>query len=666
MLRTLFFSLFIYFKLFAFEPGHVSIFPSSELAAEQAARKIADLIISKHGQKTVLGLATGGTMVAVYGQLKKIVREEAIDLSSVITVNLDEYLDIPPSHPQSYHSFMFHSLFEGLLFSTKNPLGIKEENIHIPTKEIWVKYEEILNDLGPVDLQLLGIGRNGHIAFAEPGTSFDSQTMIVELAETTKQDNARYFDGDLEQVPKRAMTMGISTILKAKEILLIAFGDGKADAIAKTIQGPLSTQIPATALQMHSNVSFLLDEGAASLLKSPHVRRFTHARVLRDHEIQEGELWTAAGKIIPPQPKADEEIDVQGQILAPGFIDLQINGGFGCDFSRNPEQISFVAKELLQFGVTSFLPTVVSSNKEQYQLSLPKLQPSAFDRKRATNLGIHLEGPFFEPSRAGAHNIEFLRTPKDHSVEMVYGDLQGVKLITLAPELPGADHLIKSFNDLGILVAAGHSNATLEQMRMSIAQGVGLTTHLFNAMTPYHHRDPGIVGAALIDPSLPYSLILDGIHLAPETVLLCWRCNPHGLILVSDATEALGLSEGRYKLGTLEIEKCENCIYLPGTRTIAGSNLDLNSAVRMLYSITDCSIAEALEAASLNPAKLIEAYPSKGTLTPGADADFVILSDALEVQATYLGGELCWSKIDKITPISSGERAVILFEEPFP
>src|SRR5262249_52333228 len=163
------------------------------------------------------------------------------------------------------------------------------------------------------------------------------------LTEATRQDNASYWEGNWEKVPRRAVTMGIETILAAKEIVLLAFGEHKADALAKTLNGPISSQTPATALRSHPNTSFLLDERAAHLLKSSSILRFTHAEILRDHELQRGELWVKGGKIIPPQENADLEIDVQGGILAPGLIDLQINGGFGCDFSRNPERINVVA-----------------------------------------------------------------------------------------------------------------------------------------------------------------------------------------------------------------------------------------------------------------------------------------------------------------------------------
>lgn len=379
-------------------------------------------------------------------------------------------------------------------------------------------------------------------------------------------------------------------------------------------------------------------------LESPRVQRFFNARVLLDHRIQEGELWVANGKIISPQLRADDEMDVKGKIIAPGFIDLQINGGFGCDFSINPEKIDEVAEQLLQYGVVAFLPTVISSAPERYLAVLPKLQPRIFGSKGAAILGIHLEGPYFSSAYPGAHNPQFILSCFEGAVEKTYGNLRGVKLVTLAPEIPGGIQLIEQLKERGIFAAAGHSAATFSQMRAGIDVGIGLATHLFNAMPPYHHRDPAIVGSALLNPLLPYSLIVDGVHLCPESVLLCWRCNPKGLILISDATQALGLPDGNYKLGTLDIEMHGEQIYLSGTNTIAGSNLNLSKAVRLLHAFTHCSKAEALEAASLKPAQFIQIFPSKGTLAVGADADFILLTDDLEVEATYLGGQLAWQK----------------------
>lgn len=381
----------------------------------------------------------------------------------------------------------------------------------------------------------------------------------------------------------------------------------------------------------------------AAYAESYPVRRFINARLIMDDGIHEGELWVSQGKILFPQKIAHETIDVEGKILAPGFIDLQINGGFGCDFSINPERIAETAKSLLQFGVTSFFPTLVSLSPEQYKKILPKLQPSAFDYQRAANLGIHVEGPCFAQEYLGAHDPSH-RPLKIECSESIYGSLKGVKLVTLAPELPGAENLIKELKNREILISAGHSAATYSEMKRAIGWGVAFTTHLFNAMKPYHHREAGIIGAALLNPQIPYSIILDGVHLSAETVLLCWKCNPEGLILVSDATQVLGLAEGNYWLGSMEIESMGKGVYLKGTRTIAGSKLSLDQAVRSLHQITDCSLAQALQAASLKPAKVAGLYPAKGTLSVGSDADFIFLSDELQVEATYIRGECVWKK----------------------
>lgn len=669
-------------------PPLVHVFSDKEELGKAAAQKIAEVILQKQkAGKTpiVLGLATGNSPIPVYAAFKKLVQEYDLDLSDVVTFNLDEYLGLPASHPQSYHSFMFAQLFDDLLYSSKNPHGIRKENIHIPNgalelspeeifflneqfperdlglsltqeEQFWVakrradEYEALLQRLGPIDLQILGIGSNGHIAFAEPGTSFASQTMIMKLTESTRNSNAVFFEDRVQDVPTFAISMGIQTILQAREILLIATGKHKADIIAKTLKNPVSPDIPGTALRLHEKTSFFLDEEAALGLNRNLTTRFYHARLLLDHQIQEGELWVCGGKIISPQQHtttADKEIDAQGCLIAPGYIDLQINGGFGCDFSRDPEKIASVAKHLPQYGVTAFLPTVISSSPEQYKAVLPFLQPrSSWGNVGASILGIHLEGPYFSPQYCGAHNREFLRSSFDEtsSIEDVYGSLAGVKMVTLAPEIPGALNLIQQLTEKNIVVSAGHSSATSSQIQAGIKAGIRFVTHLFNAMPSYHHRNPSIIGAALIAPALCYSVIVDGVHLYPETVSLCWCCNSDGMILVTDAMEALGLPNGKYQLGTMEVEVNNGEAYLAGTRTIAGSSLSLDQAVRHLRAITNCSTVQALEAASLKPAQLIGVYPSKGSLEVGADADFLLLDDDLYIQASYIGGELAWSR----------------------
>ncbi len=214
-------------------------------------------------ENPVLGLATGSTPVGLYKKMIADHNAEGTSYKNVLTWNLDEYIGIPRTHEQSYWTFMHENLF--------NSLDIPEENIHVPVGESddvqaeCVKYEQSMEG-HTIDLQILGIGSDGHIAFNEPGTPFDSVTHIMELTEQTRQDNARFFDNDINQVPTHAVTMGLATIMRAKKIVIIATGANKAEAVLNMIQGPVSTDCPASILQNHEDVTVILDTAAASLL----------------------------------------------------------------------------------------------------------------------------------------------------------------------------------------------------------------------------------------------------------------------------------------------------------------------------------------------------------------------------------------------------------------
>lgn len=232
-----------------------------EELSREAANNIAEAV--KAEPDVVLGLATGGTPLGCYRELIRMHREEGLSFSRVTTFNLDEYVGLPPEHPQSYHYYMFHNLF--------NHIDVKKENIHIPNgmaddlDEECRRYEEAIKEAGGIDLQLLGIGRNGHIGFNEPGSPFNSRTRVVRLTEQTRRDNARFFNS-IEEVPTHAITMGIGTIMEARRIILIASGEAKAEAIAKAVKGPRTVEVPASALQEHPDCLFIVDREAASLL----------------------------------------------------------------------------------------------------------------------------------------------------------------------------------------------------------------------------------------------------------------------------------------------------------------------------------------------------------------------------------------------------------------
>ena len=233
---------------------------NKEAVNNEVSSLIIDLV--KKNKNAILGLATGSTPIGVYNELTLDYKNNKTDYSNVKTVNLDEYINLPKEHSQSYYSFMNQNLF--------SKINIKKENTFLPNGngenhlESCSEYELILKNHKP-DIQILGIGSNGHIGFNEPGTSFDSTTHIVELKESTRLDNARFFNS-LDEVPTHSITMGIKSILQAKTIVLIAFGKNKADAVYKMIKGPITEDCPASILQTHSNVKIFLDKEAASLL----------------------------------------------------------------------------------------------------------------------------------------------------------------------------------------------------------------------------------------------------------------------------------------------------------------------------------------------------------------------------------------------------------------
>lgn len=239
----------------------VLIVKSYEDVSFEAALRIAEAVKTK--PDIVLGFATGSTPLGCYRELIRMYKSEGLSFSRVSTFNLDEYVGLPPDHPQSYHYYMFQNLF--------NHIDVKRENIHIPNgvandlEEECRRYEDAIKQAGGIDLQLLGIGRNGHIGFNEPGSPFNSRTRVVKLSEQTRRDNARFFKS-IDEVPTHAITMGIATIMEAKRIILLASGSAKAEAVAKAIKGPKTTMVPASALQDHPDCLFILDKEAASLL----------------------------------------------------------------------------------------------------------------------------------------------------------------------------------------------------------------------------------------------------------------------------------------------------------------------------------------------------------------------------------------------------------------
>lgn len=377
-----------------------------------------------------------------------------------------------------------------------------------------------------------------------------------------------------------------------------------------------------------------------------------HATILTPHDtITDGAVLIERGRIaavgsalnIPP-PENAETIDATGLTLVPGFIDLQLNGGFGHDFTQNPETIWDVAAGLPQTGVTSFLPTIITAPLHVVELAQKGLQEERpADFQGAEPLGLHLEGPFLNPGKKGAHNPKWLRPPNLDSIRSWTAE-NGVRLVTLAPELPDALDLITVLASRGVVVSAGHSLATLEEAQAGFNAGIRYATHLFNAMPNMHHREPGLVAAALNDPRLTIGLIPDGRHVHPAWVKLAWQLTgPRRLNLVTDAMAALLMPAGTYYLADQMVAVGEDGAHL-ADGTIAGSILPLDQAVRNLIAYTGCTLAEAITTVTATPATLLGLAQRKGHITLNADADLVLLDGRQRVQRVLMAGEIVFKR----------------------
>ncbi|KAB8338831.1 hypothetical protein FH972_021775 [Carpinus fangiana] len=359
-----------------------------------------------------------------------------------------------------------------------------------------------------------------------------------------------------------------------------------------------------------------------------------------------------------------EIIDLGEAIVAPGFIEIQTNGMLGFHFSNfnNADQyrndLSKVQRYLPSTGVTSFYPTLSTVPGELYSKILPHLAerdttPST-SSDGASILGAHVEGPFLQPTRHGAHDPAQFKTPvAPVSAASVYGEgLDAVKLATLAPELPGADSLITDLRRANVRVALGHSSATYDQGIHALRLGATGLTHVFNCMNPLHHRAPGLAGLMTVPDGVNslnapfFGFIADGVHLHSAAATMAFRANPQRAILVTDSTELAGVPDGTYS-GNPWLPKSQTKIgirvVIEGTDTLIGSCSTMDECVKNLVNWSGCSLANAVRCATQNPADFM-GLSDRGRIEEGLRADFTVLSDSGEILQTWIAGHKVWEK----------------------
>jgi N-acetylglucosamine-6-phosphate deacetylase len=358
------------------------------------------------------------------------------------------------------------------------------------------------------------------------------------------------------------------------------------------------------------------------------------------------EVSSCSGKTVAGNARL---VDFGDAVLAPGFFDIHIHGGAGLDVMlASPSDLPRLGKFLATHGVTGYYPTTVAAPLDSTCSALERLADAieAAQSATATNgdavqarpLGIHLEGPFLSHKRRGVHPAENLVTPTLAVFERLWQAARGlVRVLTIAPEIPGAMEVIAEAARRNVCVSMGHSDAEMAIAREAVKAGARHATHTFNAMRPLDHRDPGIIGEVLTDDRLTADMIVDGIHVAPAVVQLFLEAKGvERAVLITDAISATGMPDGRYKLGPIEVDVKDGKCTSGGS--LAGSVLTMDRAVRNVTKFSRWSLRDAVRAATLNPARAMGLASHHGLLASGAEANFTVLSPAGEVIKTIVAG----------------------------
>lgn len=365
--------------------------------------------------------------------------------------------------------------------------------------------------------------------------------------------------------------------------------------------------------------------------------------------IEKGSVLIENGKIKkinPPMKNYSNIINAKGLYLSPGFIDIHIHGAGGCDtMDGTKESLNTIAKTIVQHGTTSFVPTTMTVSIEDIKKSIQVIKELKNSTTNGANiLGAHLEGPFISEKAIGAQNPKYVLPPSIETFnKMIDNNFDSIISITLAPEVHGAEELIKYLCSKNIVCSIGHSNATYNETLESIKWGISHSTHLFNGMTGFKHREPGVVGA-IFDTNITTETISDGIHISYPALRIAYKQKSiNKTILISDAMMACCMDEGIYSLGGQDVIVKQGSARLK-SGALAGSILTLDKAIKNVYLNSDYPLNEVVKMATFNPAKHCKIQNTKGQIKEGYDADLVIFDKDINIQKVLVNGNIVFSK----------------------
>lgn len=402
----------------------------------------------------------------------------------------------------------------------------------------------------------------------------------------------------------------------------------------------------AAHLGARDSADMRLRRGARATTHNPHPATDKAPLVLSGANVvmptgtlKEGQVIVDGTRIASTAPENTQVIDLTGYYVVPGFVDIHNHGGGGASFTSGTadDVVKGIHTHRLH-GTTTLVASTVTGDMDFLAQRAGLLSELA---EQGDIAGIHFEGPFISPCRKGAHSEELLRDPDPADVRKLIDAARGhATMVTLATELPGGIDSVRLLADHGVIAAIGHTDATYEQTVQAIEAGATVATHLFNAMPPLGHREPGPIAALLEDERITVELINDGTHLHPASLQLAFHhAGADRVAFITDAMDAAGFGDGRYMLGPLEVEVADGVARLVEGGSIAGSTLTLDRAFKRAVTIDRLPVEDAVAALSANPAKLLGRYDRIGSLEPGKDADLVLLDSDFELKGVMRRGE---------------------------
>lgn len=628
-----------------------------EWAAYYTAKCILDY--SDKNKPFVLTFSLRYIDKAYYQKLLSFYNDNIISFKNVRIVSSGEYIDSNISQKYLEDNFLKF-------------IDLPKENIHLFDSFVSDRKKEakrignLIKDFGGITLLIDSLAEDGSFLLNTPSSSLEGSVRDKRISEIIRNYEAKKLGISAESFPKEGYTLGFEEAFDSKNILIIAKGYEVSNALSHCVEGEISQFYPASVLQKHKKLIIAADEEASEDLKvktykyaksleskSLHPKELikglyksyyalTNVKIFDGEKFIEGYCIVIENNIIRSVEKEIDvdavitRIDLGGKIVAPGYIDLQINGIGGFDINNSPtiETLQNMSEVCQRYGCTSFLPTVIT-NEDNYMIKIIDLFNKIEDLSELGVLGIHFEGPYISHEKRGIHEDKYIRKPTKEMINKIIASK--CAMITVAPETIDGE-IIESFAKAGKIVSVGHTNGTYGEIKEKIPYGITFATHLFNAMRPWGSREPGAVGAILETKDMYAGLIFDGIHCDFSSIELAYKLKQEHLCIVTDAIPPAAAPDIKeYIWAGAKLHRDGNKL-IDDNGTLGGSSITMSQSVRNAVNQVGATLEEALKMASLYPAKVMKIDNKYGRIKEGYIADLVILDEKLIVKGIVFKG----------------------------